>query len=101
MKTVDNVQEFITGLLSVIIIGGALVVTGLNVYEGKSLDNFPQWLTLAVGAVLGLHYGQRGVQLGVAKATNGMYDAASKMSEATTAATVAATNAANVAKSGG
>lgn len=77
----DRLREVFQGAIALVIVGGAVGVTVLLIAQNRSLENIPAWLTLLLGAIAGTYFGQTGVATGVAKATNGMLDAARQMAE--------------------
>ena len=75
----ELLEQLIQAIIAIIVIGGAIAIAIVLLLNGRDISNLPSWLTLALGAVLGFYFGQRGVGLGISKGTNGVLDAAKKV----------------------
>lgn len=75
----ERLEQLVQAVIAIIVIGGGLAIALIELLRGLDLDKLPGWLLILVGAVGGLYFGQRGVGLGIAKGTNGVLDAARKI----------------------
>lgn len=75
----ERLEQVVQGVIAVIVIGGGLSIAVIELLRGMDLNQLPGWLLILVGAVGGLYFGQRGVGLGISKGTNGVLDAAKKV----------------------
>lgn len=86
MRTGYNevLEQWIQAVVALSMILGTLALAFVLLIRGESLSAIPNWITLALGAVIAWYFGGRTFKLGVSSGTNGVLDAAAKVSAAQT-----------------
>ena len=67
----ELIQEITQAALALMVVGGCVIATFVLILRGDPATQMPDWLTLALGAVVGFYFGARNSAPIIASLTNG------------------------------
>ena len=67
----ELIQEITQAALALLVVGGCVIATFVLIMRGEQASQMPDWLTLALGAVIGFYFGARNSAPIIASLTNG------------------------------